>query len=316
MAHLADELWTYDPEYRVYTSKVRASHLAARQCGRITWAQLRALDVPTSTIDCWIETGYLIRVLPRVYAVGHAASDERARLFSLVLFAGPSAALSHGTAAHWRGWLGYPVAATHLSTPRRIRSVMRGVRFHSRRDLERVFVNGVPCTTVTQTLFDLAATEPIKLVRRALAQLDYQRSLSPETIRAACGRGRPGSAMLISALDSYIPQLARTKSDLEDEFLLLCVKHQITLPEVNVYVHGEEVDCYWPDIDFVVELDGGGNHGTRAQRERDQRRDLKLRARGVDVVRYTLHQVTHHGQDVAADASSQIDRRRRQRGLS
>jgi hypothetical protein len=190
------------------------------------------------------------------------------------------------------------------------------VSFHCGRDLEREFVKGVPCTTVTQTLLDLAATEPIKLVRRALAQLDYERSLNPGQIRAAAGRGRPGSAVLITALDSYIPQLARTKSDLEDDFLMLCVEHQIPLPEVNVHVHDEEVDCYWPQIDFVVELDGGGNHGTHPQRERDQRRDLKLRALGVDVVRYTLDQVTHHGREVAADAHSQIDRRWRQRGLS
>jgi hypothetical protein len=316
MARLADELLTYDPQYEPHTSKVRVSRLAARQCGRVTWAQLRALDIPKSTIDRWIEVGYLLRVLPRVYAVGHAASDERARLFSLVLFAGPSAALSHGTAAHWRGWLRYPVPATHLSTPRRIRSVLRGVRFHCGRELERESVNGLPCTTVTQTLLDLASTEPIKLVRRALAQLDYERSLKPERIRASCGRGRPGSAALITALDSYIPQLALTKSDLEDDFLVLCVKHQIPLPQVNVCVHGEEVDCYWPDIALVVELDGGGNHGTSPQRERDQRRDLKLRARGVDVIRYTLHQVTRHGAEVAADALSQIDRRRRHRGLS
>lgn len=190
--------------------KVRLASLASRQFGQVTWAQLRAFDLAPATIRWWVESGYLVRVLPRVYAVGHLAPDQSAWLFSLILHAGPNASLSHGTAAHWRGWSRYPVAVTHLSTPRRIRKRLPGVRLHCGRQLEREVVNGIPCTSVTQTLLDLAATEPIKLVLRSLAQLDYERALDPAAIRAACGRGRPGSGALIEALESYIPQLARS----------------------------------------------------------------------------------------------------------
>ncbi len=208
-----DELCAYRAQYEPSAHKVRVGEVAARQCGRVTHAQLGALGVPPSTVRRWVGTGYLIRVLPRVYAVGHAVDDERTRLFALVLFAGPNAALSHGTAAHWRGWLRYPVGSTHVSTPRQLRSRIRGVTFHPRRELDRQLVNGIPCTTAIQTLFDIAATEPLKLVKRSLAQLDYERRLDAGEIRAACGRGRPGSAALLAALDSYIPQLARTRSD-------------------------------------------------------------------------------------------------------
>lgn len=208
-----DELCAYRAQYEPSAHKVRVGEVAARQCGRVTHAQLGALGVPPSTVRRWVGTGYLIRVLPRVYAVGHAVDDERTRLFALVLFAGPNAALSHGTAAHWRGWLRHPVGSTHVSTPRQLRSRIRGVTFHPRRELDRQLVNGIPCTTAIQTLFDIAATEPLKLVKRSLAQLDYERRLDAGEIRAACGRGRPGSAALLAALDSYIPQLARTRSD-------------------------------------------------------------------------------------------------------
>ncbi len=150
--------------YRIAKRQVGA--LSGRQCGRITWAQLRALGASPGTINRWVATGYLVRVLPRVYAVGHVGSDERARLFSLVLFAGPGAALSHGTAAHSRGWLRYPVKATHISTPRRVRPPAGGVVIHCRRNLERELVDGLPCTTALQTLFDVAASEPLRLVRR------------------------------------------------------------------------------------------------------------------------------------------------------
>jgi hypothetical protein len=306
-----DERSTHTAQDERWTSRVRVGAFAATQLGQVTWAQLRRLGVAEGTIRRWTATGYLIPVLPRVYAVGHQTADDQTRLLSLALFAGPGAALSHGTAAHWRGWLRYPVRAIHISTPRRIRAHFPGVVFHSERDIHRELVNGIPCTTVTQTLLDVAATESRKLVHRCLAQLDYERKLSPDAIRAACGRGRAGSARLLTGLDSYMPQLARTKSDLEDDFLYLCQRFNIPLPQVNVKLHGEEPDCYWPGSRLVVELDGDGNHGTPAQRRRDRRKDMKLRSHGLAVVRYDSDQVNHAAATVAADVLAQIEQGRR-----
>lgn len=244
--------------------------------------------------------------------MGHASSGVDARLSSLLLFAGPGAALSHGTAAYRRGWLRYPVAAAHIRTPRQIRRTLPGVVIHARScGLDRELINGIPCTTVTQTLLDLAATESPKLVNRSLAQLDYERKLNAKAIREACGRGRPGSGALLKALKTYMPQLARTKSELEDEFLYLCQRFNIPLPEVNPTRHSEEPDCYWPEVRLVVELDGDGNHGTPPQRNRDRRKDLKLRAHGLTVVRYSSDQVNHDAAAVAADVLQQIEQLRR-----
>jgi very-short-patch-repair endonuclease len=296
--------WTYTPQNGDRTSKRRVAGLAGRQFGRVTWAQLQALGLSTGTITRWHASGYLIQVLPRVYAVGHHAADIDAWLFSLVLFAGPDAALSHGTAAYRRGWLRYPVSATHISTPRRIRAAIPGVAFHCRRELDREPVDGVPCTAVTQTLFDLATSETRKLVSRALAQLDFERALDADALRATFGSGHRGTANLRAALDAYIPQLARTKSELEDEFLHLCQRFNIPLPEINVMLHGKEVDCYWRDAGLVVELDGQGNHGTASQRNRDERHSLSLRANGLTVLRYTWAQVMNEPDAVAADLSS------------
>jgi hypothetical protein len=180
--------------------------------------------------------------------------------------------------------------------------------------LDRELINGIPCTTVTQTLLDLAATEAHKLVMRSLAQLDYERKLQPTAIREACGRGRSGSAALLEALDSYIPVMARTKSELEDDFLLLCQRFEIPIPSVNVKLHGEEPDCYWPAFGLVVELDGDGNHGTPAQRRRDRRKDMKLRANGLTVVRYGPDQVRYEALAVANDVLSQMARLARPAG--
>ncbi|MCL2419942.1 MAG: endonuclease domain-containing protein, partial [Conexibacteraceae bacterium] len=184
------------------------------------------------------------------------------------------------------------------------------VIIHGRRELERELVNGVPCTTVTQTLLDLAATESRKLVLRCLGQLDYERKLRPDAVRAACGSPWNGSAAMLAALDAYVPQLARTKSELEDEFIFVCQRHHIPLPKVNTYVHGIEVDCHWPELGLVVELDGGGNHSSGAQRHVDRRKEVKLRANGLTVVRYTEDQVFRTPAEVAADTLAQLEQRR------
>jgi hypothetical protein len=180
-------------------------------------------------VNKWVGSGYLISVAPRVYAVGHTARSQEAALFEAVLFAGPDAVLSHGTAAWWRGLLNWPVNRTHVSTPRRIevppKLRTRGLTVHGRRTLEYETVRGLPVTTITQTMVDLAATEPKGLVRHALAQLDFSGEFDPAGLRRATGYGRRGGAALRRALDSHLPELARTRSELEVEFLLLCERY-------------------------------------------------------------------------------------------
>ena len=58
------------------------------------------------------------------------------------------------------------------------------------------------------------------------------------------------------------------------------------LPVVNEWLHGVLVDAYWPAHKVVVELDGGDNHSSPAQRRRDKANDLLLRSHGLVVVRY------------------------------
>ncbi len=165
---------------------------------------------------------------------------------------------------------------------------------------------------MTQTLLDVAAMESRKLVHSCLAQLDYERRLNATAIRKACGRGRPGSAALITGLRDYMPELARTKSDLEDDFLYLCQRFNIPLPQVNVKLHGEEPDCYWPGSRLVVELDGDGNHGTPAQRRRDHRKDAEAsRPWPYGAPATTPDQVNHYAATVAADVLAQIEQRTR-----
>jgi predicted transcriptional regulator of viral defense system len=281
--------------------KERVGVLAGKQHGRVAWHQLVALRIATSTIANWHKDGYLRRVLPKVYAVGHDAPSHEADLVAAVLYAGPGAMLSHASAAHHRALISYAPETIHASTPRSARSVNGWVRVHPERECVRDVYRGIAVTTIPQTLLDLAAAGDLKLLQRAIATLDYRKELHLEAIERACGRGRRGSTRLRAALKDHRPQLAHVNGELEARFFGWCVQWGLPLPRLNVHVQGELVDAYWPQHNLVVELDGYANHSSRAQLHRDRQRDLKLRQAGLNVVRYDWRMLQSEPEQVRND---------------
>ncbi|MFL5824442.1 MAG: DUF559 domain-containing protein [Solirubrobacteraceae bacterium] len=283
-------------------AKVQVATLAGRQFGRISRAQLLGLGADSRTIHRWLEGGYLHRVLPRVYAVGHRARTTESDLAAALLYAGPGAMLSHATAAWWLGLADSRPHMIHLSTPRRCKSIP-GIKVHQRRTLKRAWHERLPVTSIKQTLEDYASSTSLSRLRRALARAEYQgfdvQELEPR-------RSLPGSLRLRTALKSHRPSLALTKSDLELLFQDLCEQYDLPLPEINARVAGWEVDALWRQQRLVVEIDGTGNHRTPGQIRRDRRKDLDLRAADHTVLRYSDEQVKHRASVIAAEIQQSL----------
>lgn len=147
--------------------------VAGRQRGRITRAQLNRIRVTNDAVRRWTENGYLTRVLPKVYAVGHAAPSREANLWAAVLYAGPGAMLCHATNSHWRGLIDYAPRSIQVSSPRDVRS-LPGIKVYGRRTgLVRELHKGIPVTTIPVMMVDLAATSSSRVVQRALGQLAH-----------------------------------------------------------------------------------------------------------------------------------------------
>ena len=281
--------------------KVRVSARANRQVGRVGWRQLRRLGVDRRTIHRWLQSGYLHPgELPGVYAVGHRAPSAEGTISEAVLYAGEGAMLSHAIALWWYGILDHKPFAVDVSTPGRAKS-RRGVKVHGPRALERHWHRGLPITSVAQALLDFAASAPLHRLRYAVAHAEHHELLDLQEVQAILGRGRPGSTKLRNALERHLPQLARTRSELERAFLPLCERGQLSIPEINVTVNGVLADVVWRDARLVVMLDGNRAHRTRAQIEKDRRDDMRLRAAGFIVLRYTWEQITEEGDLVLAD---------------
>jgi very-short-patch-repair endonuclease len=257
--------------------------------------------VSASTISRWVSEGYLHLVLPRVYAVGHTAAGPEAALAEALLYGGPGAMLSHATGLWWWGLSERQPRQIQISTPKNCPSPNGTVRVYGRRQLDRHWHRRFPVTSVAQTLLDFATEAAPRQLRRALAEADYRRLLDVSAMNALCGQGRKGSDALRKALAEHQPDLARTRSELEERFLELCKKGRLPSPELNVTVCGLMVDALWREQRVIVELDGRGAHGTPAQIARDHERDLKLRAAGFVVLRYTWSQITRNPAAVLAD---------------
>jgi hypothetical protein len=144
----------------------------ARRWGVVSRAELRGAGVPAATLDYWVQAGRL-RVLYRgVYAAGGSTLRVEGRRLAAVLAFGPGAVLSHrSAAAHW-GLL--PTAQERLDvTAPATRHGIPGTRLHRTRSLDAQDTTnheGIPITTVSRTLLDLAATVRDDLLEKALAQ--------------------------------------------------------------------------------------------------------------------------------------------------
>jgi hypothetical protein len=292
-------------------TKACAAALAARQAGRLARFQLLEVGISQAQLARWLAGGYLLPVLPGVYALGHTAPSQAANLWAAILYAGPGAMLSHTSAAAWRGLLGTPMEQRniildpvtdriHVSTPRRARS-LPGIEVHERRSCRRDLHRGMPTTTVSQTLLDLAATCKPLVVRVALAQLDYRDRLRPDALLRACRPGVAGSGALRAALARHQPAFARTRSPTEVQLILICERYEIPVPIINAPLWGYVADAYWPQAQLVAELDGVDNHRSAAQQRRDRAKELCFRRHGLWVVRYCTAQIFEQPEEVRDD---------------
>ncbi len=170
--------------------------------------------------------------------------------------------------------------------PQFVESQRPGLQLHRSRTLTPSHVtrrHGIAVTTPARTIEDLRTTVEPRLFRRALRQAELAGHRVP-----------------------HLSVTKRSRSDLELLFLGLCEEHGLPRPLVNQRVHGYLVDFYWPEHRLVVETDSWTYHRGSVAFEDDRARDLALRARGIEVRRYTGDQIETGPAAVVADLRAQL----------
>ena len=209
-----------------------------------------------------------------------------------MLACGPGAALSFGAAGQCRGIL--PARqrfAVHVSVPRSSGANPDGVAVHRVRSLTDVSLHrGIPTTTATRTVWDLASVLTPLQVRRAFEQAEKLRVLDRERLAAlrAAAPSRRGAAVIRQLLAEAPLPLEATRSWLEEVIAETCRDNSLPPPAINAPLLGWEVDFLWERERFVVEADGG-DHLSRRQRRIDNERDAQLGRAGFLVRRFEYH---------------------------
>ena len=282
---------TYMRQGSVPPGRVLA-RVATRQHGVVSRAQILALGVTSSYIARLVVGGRLHQVHHGVYAVGHRHLTRQGRWMAAVLAAGAEAVLSHLSAALLWELIDRDVSSIHVLVPGRGSRRRPGIVIHRTRELapeHHTEWSGIPVTTVGRILLDLAAMLPTQRLRFAVEAADRRGLLDVPVLVALCddSAGRRGAGVLRSLALEQRGAAHRTKSPPETLFLRLCLAHGLPEPLVNSRLHGYEVDFHWPDAKLVVEIDSYTYHRSWAQRQRDLERDAALKARGIEVLRYT-----------------------------
>lgn len=264
--------------------------LAERQHGVVARCQLIELGLGTGLIQDRIRSGRLLPMHQGVFAVGHLRIGLRGEWMAAVLACGPAAVLSHGSAAHlWgirrsRG----AIEVSRVSGHRR----PHGVRLHQPRSLPDEDVTekgGIPVISLERTLVDITGRFDDRQMERILVEAARSGQLSWGALQKVLDRpgGRKGVGRLRRLTTEVDPRAAETRSPTEVDFLALCRKAGLPLPQVNVLVEGRLVDFFWPEARLIVETDSYTYHGDRSAFERDHESTVALTTAGYTVRRTT-----------------------------
>jgi hypothetical protein len=198
----------------------------------------------------------------------------------------------------------------HVTAPTRRRAKRRfKVHFSSiLAEEDRGEREGLPVTALPRTLLDMAITargDQMEGYLERAEKRDLFDLVAIEALLARCGghRGR-----LAKALARPDPNF--TRSRFEQRFRRLVTTAGLPAPAMNFNVAGFELDAYWPDLRFAVELDLFETHSSRVAFERDRRRQEELKLLGVEMIRVTKPRLDREPQAVIRNLAALLDRRR------
>jgi hypothetical protein len=279
--------------------------IGARQRGLITREDLRTLDVTRHQRATLVADGTLTLIGRQTYLLGGAATDALRPLLLAAL--DEVAAISHRSSLilHGVSSVGAPPLPDVLATRAKRSNASDVATVHSTTWLPKddlTFVEGIPCTSVARSLFNLAGLVPhveLDVVRGAVDDAIRQGKASDpwlwwrlEKLRR---RGRGGVANLEAILVKRAGGEV-TESWLEREFLRILREAGEPLPVCQRRIRARgafvaRVDFSDDDLGIVIEVTGAAGHSSKEQRANDARRRNRLGMLGLLVLEFTYEQV-------------------------
>lgn len=296
--------------------------LATQQHGVVSARQLAEIGYSRSSAAKAAGVARLHRLHHGVYAVGHRRLNWHGRCWAAVLGAEANevgevvwpAVASHGSAAYLWGLYRYAPETIDVTAPIR-RRAKREFRVHFSSILapeDRTEREGIPVTSVPRMLLDMAIRARPDQLDRLLERAEELELLDLRAVEDVLDRagGHRGRGRLGRAVAFYQPDPSFTRSRFEKSFRRRVIAAGLPPPSMNFNVEGYEIDAYWPDLRFAVELDLFETHGTRAAFERDHVRQEELKLLGVEMIRVTRPRFQREPEVVIRNLAALLERRR------
>jgi hypothetical protein len=285
--------------------------MAGRQHGVVADWQLLPLGLGHGAIDYRVALGRLHVIHRGVYAVGHSKLSLRGRWMAAVLACGPAAVLSHRDAGELWSIGRWSRPKIDVTAPGRSRHARPGIDVHRPRLIEPdecTIRDGIPVTTISRTLIDLAAVVSLKQLTRAWdASVREQHFDLTDLVRVRSRfRRRRGLKHIDLLIAQSRPLPPRVNSNTELDVLDL-IHNDPDVPNptgVNVWIpeaHAE-VDLEWHHHRAVVEIDGP-HHLEPRQRDEDNARDARLQKAGYRVMRVSDRRIADDPYGVMVDVA-------------
>jgi very-short-patch-repair endonuclease len=257
-----------------------------------------------------LHAGRLHRIHEGVYSVApRQLLTRQGWWMAALLSSGPDAFLSHWSAAALWGIRPNSRSRVDVTVGHRSRSTRAIQRHisHVPAD-ERAVHEGIPVASVHRTIFDLAATSSADDVVAMIKEAEHLNRCDCLSLPDLLERypGRRGSRNVRFALGRLKEEPAgRKASPLEERFAPFLRRHRLPLPRFNDWIFlgpkRYQVDCHWPDLGQIIELDGWEGHRTKSAFRDDRARDRALTAAGYSVTRLTWNQLDDEPAAVASD---------------
>jgi very-short-patch-repair endonuclease len=286
--------------------------------GWTTWDRL-VEQVTPATVRDWVRTGRVVRLDTGVYATASAGSRWVVRVAAIVR--GRGAVASHSTALALWGLVRPPGGPIHVSVaPSRSGRGASDVVLHRGTDLDWHVrrVAGIPVTSVERSLVD-AWGRPTGLgrsaVRAAVIRAVRERRCTVRQLTTEIDR-----RTRLPARAALVELVGLLRDGCRSELEIWGCLHVLRGPGMPAFVLQRPVvaagetfllDAACEESLLAVEMDGAAWHGSRAQRERDIRRDALVATLGWQTLRFSYSRLTRNPDACRRDIRSTHEARLR-----
>ena len=259
-----------------------------------------------------LSTGRWELLYDGVYRIGGAPRTWRGGLLAACWAAGRNALASYLSAAQLSGLPSGRTDAIEITCPRWHRTRHGELVVHESLvidDLDRAEIDGIPCTSVARTVFDLARKlSPVMLeanidtaIRRELVTLDELRNASARLAT----KGRPGGRRFRQAIEARSEGSALPDSVPERRVADMLVHHGLPAPQHQFVIRDAaggfvaRVDLAYPDWMVVIEYDSVEHHTGTTAHVRDSARRNAIGDLGYAVLTATSADLKNRGARIA-----------------